>query len=117
MRASFTAAMVAGALMATAMPVIAQDCQAGLAEARDAIKAVETAVRKAKDSGKAAAQKPLAKAKKDFLHAEGDCKTDGARDIRKNAEAARHAREVPRPGGGGEDPRRAAVGRPPRGAY
>ena len=49
---------------------------------------------KAKDSGKAAAKTPLAKAKKQLLHAEAECKTDGAKDVRKNAEAGREAREA-----------------------
>jgi hypothetical protein len=74
--------------------VIAQECLARVDEAREAIKAAEAAVAKAKDSGKAAAKAPLAKAKKELLHAEAECKTDGPRNLRKNAEAGRHAREV-----------------------
>ena len=49
---------------------------------------------KAKDTGKAAAKTPLAKAKKQLLYAEAECKTDGAKDVRKNAEAGREAREA-----------------------
>jgi len=49
---------------------------------------------KAKDSGKAAARTPLAKARKQSLHAEAECKTDGGKDARKNAEAGREAREA-----------------------
>jgi hypothetical protein len=94
MKGCFTAVIAAGLVLSTAMPAIAQDCQARVAEALEAIKAAEAAVGKAKDSGKAAAKNPLAKAKKEILHAEAECKTDGPRDIRKNAEAARHAREV-----------------------
>jgi hypothetical protein len=58
------------------------------------VKEAEAAVAKAKDSGKNAAKAPLAKAKKQLLHAEAECKTDGAKDVRKNAEAGREAREA-----------------------
>lgn len=54
----------------------------------------EAAAGKAKETGKVAARGPLAKAKKQVLHAEAECKTDGAKDVRKNAEAVREAREA-----------------------
>jgi hypothetical protein len=43
-------------------------------------------------AGKNAAKNPLAKAKKQLLHAEAECKTE--RDVRKQAEAIREAREA-----------------------
>jgi hypothetical protein len=70
------------------------DCAARVTEAQAAIKDAEAAVAKAKESGKSAAKGPLAKAKKQLLHAEAECKTDGVKDIRKNAESGREAREA-----------------------
>lgn len=68
------------------------DCGVRVNDALESIKQAEAAVNKAKDSGKAAAQTPLAKAKKNLIHAEAKCKTE--KDVRKHAEAAREAREA-----------------------
>jgi hypothetical protein len=68
------------------------DCAKRVDEARDSIKQAEAAVGKAKDSGKNAAKSPLAKAKKQLLHAEAECK--GEKDVKKQAEAVREAREA-----------------------
>jgi Na+-translocating ferredoxin:NAD+ oxidoreductase RnfG subunit len=68
------------------------DCAKRVDEARESIKQAEAAVAKAKDSGKNAAKGPLGKAKKQLLHAEAECKTE--KDVRKQAEAVREAREA-----------------------
>ena len=68
------------------------DCAKTLEEARASIKQAEAAVGKAKETGKKAAAGPLGKAKKGVLHAEAECKTE--KDVRKQAEATREAREA-----------------------
>jgi hypothetical protein len=85
-----TAAMAAviGALTATAASA---DCAKTVDEARAALKQAEAAVSQAKESGKKAAAGPLGKAKKGLLHAEAECKE---KDIRKQAEGTREAREA-----------------------
>jgi hypothetical protein len=90
---AFIALVIACALAGTAVAASA-DCSARVAEAQGAIKEAEAAVAKAKDSGKAAARGPLDKAKKQALHAEAECKTDGVKNVRKNAESGREAREA-----------------------
>lgn len=54
------------------------------------MKPAESAVGQAKESGKKAAARPLAKAKNGVLHAEAECK--GERDVGKLAKATREAR-------------------------
>jgi hypothetical protein len=68
------------------------DCAKRVDDARDSIKQAEAAVGKATDSGKNAAKGSLAKAKKQLLHAEAECKTE--KDVKKQAEAVREAREA-----------------------
>lgn len=80
------------ALGALAATDASADCAKTLTEARAAIKDAESAVGRAKDAGRKAAGGPLSKAKKGVLHAEAECKTD--KDIRKQAEATREAREA-----------------------
>jgi nitrogen regulatory protein P-II 1 len=83
--------VLAVALLVAAVDARA-DCDKRVDEAREAIKQAEAAVGKAKESGKNAARVPLAKAKKGLLHAEAECKTE--KDVGKQAEAAREAREA-----------------------
>lgn len=88
-RIVFLAGLAVGLITAAE---VSADCTKRVDEARDAIKQAEATVGKAKDSGKNAAKTPLAKAKKQLLHAEAECKTE--KDVRKQAEAMREAREA-----------------------
>ena len=83
---------VAMAVMLGVAAVAWADCNKTLDEARVAVKQAEEAIEKAKETGKKAAGAPLGKAKKGLLHAEAECKTE--RDVRKQAEATREAREA-----------------------
>ena len=91
MNRSRTITMAALLTLGLVVPAWA-DCAKRVDEARDSIKQAETAVAKAKDIGKSAARTPLAKAKKQLLHAEAECKTE--KDVKKQAEAVREAREA-----------------------
>jgi hypothetical protein len=77
---------------ALAARVASADCAKTLDEARAALKQAEAAVSQAKESGKKAAAGPLSKSKRGLLHAEAECK--GEKDVRKQAEATREAREA-----------------------
>jgi hypothetical protein len=85
------AGMIAAAVLGMSTAAWA-DCVARLDEARVAVKKAEAAIDKAKETGKNAAKGPLGKAKKTILHAEAECKT--SKDVKKQAEAAREAREA-----------------------
>ncbi len=68
------------------------DCAKRVDEARESIKQAEAAIRRAKPSGKEAARTPLARARKEFLYAEAECKSET--HVREQADAVRAALEA-----------------------